>query len=68
MRPGDLVLVIQKRTGDTELMVCVDPGLLPGRIFVGPCTYSIFLNMEGKLEEVLNDIHTYELVQSLPDR
>lgn len=68
MLPGDLVLVIQKRTRMAELMVCIDPGHFPGRIFVGPCTYSIFLNMEGKLEEVLNDIHVYEVVQGISDR
>jgi hypothetical protein len=68
MRPGDLVLITQRRTGITELMVCIDPYNVPGRIHNGPCTYSLFLNMAGKLERVLNELHIYEITQEFPSR
>ena len=66
MRPGDLVLVTQRRTGVRELMVSIDPCLLPGRIYAGPCTYSVFLNCEGKIEKLLNELHIYSVVQAVP--
>lgn len=68
MRSGDLVLVIQRRTGVQELMVCIDPYNIPGRLHGGPCTYSLFLSMTGKLERILNEVHSYEISQKFPDR
>lgn len=66
MRPGDLVLVTQRRTGVREIMVSIDPCLLPGRIYSGPCTYSVFLNREGKIEKLLNELHIYSVIQEVP--
>jgi hypothetical protein len=47
-------------------MVSIDPCLLPGRIYAGPCTYSVFLNREGKIERLLNELHIYSVVQAVP--
>jgi hypothetical protein len=49
-------------------MVCIDPYNVPGRIHNGPCTYSLFLNMAGKMERVLNELHIYEISQEFPGR
>ncbi len=62
------MLITQRRTGITELMVCIDPYNFPSRIHNGPCTYSLFLNMAGKLERVLNELHIYEISQEFPSR
>lgn len=47
-------------------MVSIDPCLLPGRIYSGPCTYSVFLNREGKIEKLLNELHIYSVIQEVP--
>lgn len=62
------MLITQRRTGISELMVCIDPYCIPGRVHNGACTYSLFLSMEGKLERVLNELHTYEITQNFPGR
>jgi len=49
-------------------MVCIDPYNVSGRIHSGLCTYSLFLNMAGKLESVLNELHIYEIWQEFPGR
>lgn len=46
-------------------MVSIDPCLLPGRIYAGPCTYSVFLNREGKIEKLLNELHIYSVIQTV---
>ena len=46
-------------------MVSIDPCLLPGRIYAGSCTYSVFLNREGKIEKLLNELHIYSVIQAV---
>lgn len=65
MRPGDLVLVTQRRTGVREIMVSIDPSCTFERIFSGTCTYSVFLNRDGKLERLLNELHIYSVIQTV---
>lgn len=59
------MLVTQRRTGVREIMVSIDPYCTPGRIFSGTCSYSVFLNREGRLERLLNELHIYSVIQTV---
>lgn len=63
IRPGDLVVVSQRRSGVEEIMLCIKPNLKPVWIHGGPCVYSLFLTIDGKLERILNELHVYTVIQ-----